>query len=267
MAHLRTVEKKTIEDAFQMHSGYVLDFSNKTMYEFFLDEFYIDIYAERYAARGDSKANRLRTLIALESPIVVAKVLRSLWEYRATLLSFPDTSGNIVGLEARLFELIKRLEASGDIASTDALQRFSDDGTLEELISAISRDIEADRPAAALDRLHTYCQKKFGYLLEQRGVIYARDEPLHSRVGKYIKSIEKERELRPVTTRILKSAISVFERFNETRNNASFAHDNDIVDHAEARFIYDSITSILRFVRSLDAEQFGENPPNVQRQY
>jgi hypothetical protein len=58
----------------------------------------------------------------------------------------------------------------GEIPRTDAIERFRQDETLEELISAIERDIGANKPAAALDRLHTYCMKKFSHLLDERGI-------------------------------------------------------------------------------------------------
>ena len=43
----------------------------------------------------------------------------------------------------------------------------------------------------------------------------------------------------------------------DVRNNESFAHDNDIVNHAEARYIFDSITALLRFIKTIEAEKFG----------
>src|SRR5439155_4550768 len=103
---------------------------------------------------------------------------------------------------------------------------------------------------------HTYCMKKFGHLLDVRGVAWDRAEPLHSRVGKYVKALGQERELRDVTAQIIKNAIGVFDKFNHVRNNQSLAHDNDLLDQAEARFIYDSITAILRFVKNVENNRF-----------
>jgi hypothetical protein len=76
-----------------------------------------------------------------------------------------------------IFGLITRLEGGSEIARTDALDQFVPDETLEELIASIERDIAADKPAAALDRLHTYCAKKFGHLLDARSIEWKRDEP------------------------------------------------------------------------------------------
>ena len=76
-------------------------------------------------------------------------------------------------------------------------------------------------------------------------------------MGKYIKLLERNRELREISKRALKGGISIFESFNNVRNNESLAHDNDIVDHAEARYIFDTITALLRFIKTIEAEKFG----------
>ena len=49
-----------IDTVFGMESGYVLNFSNRTFANFFLEELGVDIYDDRWAAQGNSKANRLR---------------------------------------------------------------------------------------------------------------------------------------------------------------------------------------------------------------
>ena len=64
------------------------------------------------------------------------------------------------------------------------------------------------------------------------------------------------------TAQIIKNAIGVFDKFNHVRNNQSLAHDNELLDPAEARFIYDSITAILRFVKSVEANWFDAAAPS-----
>jgi hypothetical protein len=44
MSDLTAIEKRKLERALGMESGYVLNFSNRTFIEFFLDSFAIDIY-------------------------------------------------------------------------------------------------------------------------------------------------------------------------------------------------------------------------------
>ena len=51
---------RIIDRVFGMEGGYVLDFSNRTFADFFLEELGVDIYDDRWDAQGNSKANRLR---------------------------------------------------------------------------------------------------------------------------------------------------------------------------------------------------------------
>lgn len=76
---------RIIDDAFDMHGGYVLDFSDRTMANFFDDEFGITIYQEKYGFNGTSKAKHLRAFIAVENEHTVSQVLRRMWEYRESL--------------------------------------------------------------------------------------------------------------------------------------------------------------------------------------
>ena len=257
MVSLKRSEMRIVDDAFGMHGGYVLNFSDRTFAEFFEDEFSIEIYQEKYAFNGTSKAKHLRAFVECEDEYAVAQVLRKLWQHREILATYSDPSSEDQSVKTRFFDLLSRIEGGGAVPRTDALDRFTKDETLEELIAAIERDVQANKPAAALDRLHTYCMKKFAHLLDERGLACDRNDPLHSRVGKYVKALEAERDIQEITRRIIKSSISVFEQFNDIRNNRSFAHDNDLIDQAEARFIFDGISAFLRFVKNVDTSRFG----------
>lgn len=256
MVKLTHGEMRVLDAALDMGNGYVLDFSDRTMAGFFEDEFGITIYQPRYAFNGSSKAKHLRAFIAVEDEPTVARVLRSLWTYRESLHQYRDRESS-AAIKDRFFALLSKIEGGGAIPQLDAIERFKRDETLEELVAALHRDIGANRPVAALDRLHTYCMKKFAHLLDERGLAWQQGEPLHSRVGKYVKAVGQERKLRDVTSQIIKNAIGVFEKFNHVRNNDSLAHDNELIDAAEARFIYDAVTAFLRFVKTIEAERYG----------
>lgn len=84
MSDLKPIEKRGFEDLFGMPSGYVLEFSNATFAQFFVDTLNIDIYHDKYAVHGDSKAKRLRAFWELEENNSVAQVLSGMldiWEY------------------------------------------------------------------------------------------------------------------------------------------------------------------------------------------
>jgi hypothetical protein len=258
MVQIKRSEMRQLDDAFGMGSGYVLDFSDRTMSEWFEDELRIDIDHPRYKARGTSKANRLRCFIETEPVPIVTRMLRLLWSYRETSGWQPYglTAEQAEQHKVRLFDVIHRLEGSEATLAMDSVIAFRRDETLEELVQAIRRDADAGKPQAALDRLHTYSMKKFAHLLAERGTPADREEPLHSRLGRYVKTLEAERPLRPITKQTMKNCIGIFQSYNDVRNNGSFAHDNPVVDKDEARFIFETIVSMLRFVRSVDAGHF-----------
>ena len=60
MSDLTTNEKQILEKIFQMGGGYVLNFSDRTMEEFFRDDLKIEIYSKKYDYGSGSKANRIR---------------------------------------------------------------------------------------------------------------------------------------------------------------------------------------------------------------
>lgn len=80
MANLSMIDKRLLEDLLGMSGGYVLDFSNNTYAEFF-NQYGINIYQDKYAVIGESKAKRLRSFWQIESDSLVAQILNSLFEY------------------------------------------------------------------------------------------------------------------------------------------------------------------------------------------
>lgn len=106
---IRTLDLRLLDDVFAMGGGYVLDFTNATFADFFLDELGVDIDAPRYSAEGGSKAKRLRYFLRKAPPKLAAKATASLWEYRETLRrraaqdeSLPHAKGEIAALVTRL---------------------------------------------------------------------------------------------------------------------------------------------------------------------
>lgn len=81
MANLTTVEKQILESLFQMDGGYVLNFSDRTMQEFFRDDLGINIYNEKYNYNSGSKANRMRGFWMKADDALVGKSILKLIEY------------------------------------------------------------------------------------------------------------------------------------------------------------------------------------------
>lgn len=81
MSSLKMLEKGCFEELFGMSTGYVLDFSNRTFAEFFRETVQVNIYDDKYAVNGDSKARRLRAFWEIEGDVVVGKALAELLDY------------------------------------------------------------------------------------------------------------------------------------------------------------------------------------------
>lgn len=263
MADLKRSQIKAVEEAmaFPRGFGYVLDFSDRTMEEFFEDEFGVEIYAKENLENGTSKRNCLTTFLLRSDTHVAQRVLRALWERREGLLnSLPssDSSRDAKTKSDGFREVIEHLESSSSPIPTDGVELFSRDRTLEELVADIERTLEAGKPEVAIDHLHTYCTKKITHLLSLRGIQCQEDEPLHSRFGKYRKCLESEQDLSEFITRALKSFISLFESFNDLRNRRSLAHDNEILEPLEARFVFSSISAVLVMIRALESARYGD---------
>ncbi|WP_185982600.1 hypothetical protein [Aureimonas mangrovi] len=153
MVQLKHWEKRIIDDALQMGLGYVLDFSDRTMAEFFEDEFSIQIFQESYAFNGSSKAKHMRAFIEVEDAATVVRVVRRMWEYREGMRQSPyEDASATAETRRKLFDLLVRIETTAPIASTEGIDRFQPNETLDELVGAIQRDIQADKPAVALGR-------------------------------------------------------------------------------------------------------------------
>ena len=80
MANLSITEMQILEKLFQMGSGYVLNFSDRTMGDFF-SSFGINIYDEKYKYRSGSKANYLRGFWQQEEDVLVWESILNLVEY------------------------------------------------------------------------------------------------------------------------------------------------------------------------------------------
>lgn len=81
MPHLTHIEKQKLEEELRMSGGYVLDFSNRTIAEFFRECVGVEIYSAAYDRPGivsKSKANRMRGSWQVASSEQLGLLFRSL---------------------------------------------------------------------------------------------------------------------------------------------------------------------------------------------
>jgi hypothetical protein len=261
MSDLTAIEKRKLERALGMGSGYVLNFSNRTFAEFFLDSFGIDIYATKYDYGSGSKANRMRGFWECESNYLVGKVLGLLFDEWKEFKGFdsPESPPD------ECLKIIRRLQESAPVPDIGAVIPNIEDENFETLARSVRESIDQNEPETGLDRLHTFVVKYFHVLCAKRGIETDREKPLHSLVGTYVKTLKAKGLIESeMTERILKSTISVMEAFNRVRNDQSFAHDNEVLNYNESLLIFGHVTSSIRFIEAIEKRGTENTEANKQ---
>ncbi|WLE97076.1 MAG: abortive infection family protein [Candidatus Electrothrix communis] len=268
MSDLTSAEKRKLERAFGMASGYVLNFSNRTFEEFILDSVGIEIYDEQYSYGSGSKSHRMRALWDIEPNHVVGKVLGDIldewkeWnqktynpstgEYEEP--SFPDDCVKIV----------ERLKSHSLVPEIESLRPNADDKDFEALARSIKGYIKRNEPETGLDRLHTFAVRYIRNLCDKHGISTERSKPLHSAFGEYVKHLRADGVIETeMAERILKSNISVLDAFNKVRNEHSQAHDNPIVSYHEALLIFNNVVSLIRYLDTVEKKTKKLNEPEL----
>ncbi|MEW5669049.1 restriction endonuclease [Pseudomonas putida] len=113
MANFKSSEMRFLDSVFDMGGGYVLDFSDRTMGLFFLEELSIDIDHEMFRKEGTSKAKRLRYLLQNVDRPTVCRVLEALWTHRQASRQESDTEETIPNAEGRFLSLLESVRSSG----------------------------------------------------------------------------------------------------------------------------------------------------------
>jgi len=246
MSSLTALEKRTFERLFDMSSGYVLGFSNRTMEEFILDTVGIEIYDEKYNIASGSKANRLRAFWTKEPDNLVAKLLSAMIELCETEYT-PD-----LDLVNRAKTIVERLKGSLLVEDLDALTPNLPERDFELLARSVHDSIHNGKPEVGLDHLHTFVTRYIRVLAEQESVAYSKNKPLHSTFGEIIRALRARGAIETeMAERILKSSISTFESFSEVRNDRSLAHPNTLLSFDEALLIFRHVASAIRFLKTI----------------
>lgn len=269
MSSLTSIEKLKLEKFFGMSSGYVLDFSNRTIQEFVAENASRDIYDSKYAYGSGSKANRIRAFWDKEPGPVVGKLLTDMLEYwkAGKLMRYEKINPPEQALHDECLRIAERIKRDSVVENIDALQPNVDDKNFQLLAKSIRESIEKNEPESAIDRLHTFVVRYIRELCDKHSISYVKDTPLHSLFGGYIKFLQENKLIESeMTERILKSSISVLEAFNSVRNNRSFAHDNAILNYSESVLIFNDIANVIRFIESVEPKESPEKETDLKEE-
>lgn len=254
MAELNYTENKIIESFLKMESGFVLDFSDKTLHEFIGDATKLDINSPKYHFKTNSKANRLRCFIKVESNIVVGNLIKSFCEYwHAKSIIEKKENSEEEKLYHECLKIANKLSQAKIVEELEAIKPNSDDKDFAVLARSIKESIEKHEPEVALDRLHTFVIKYLRQLCINHNITFDISEPIHSLLGKYIKYLRANKLIESeMSENILKYSINIMESFNDVRNNKSFAHDNPILNYNESILIFNNISNIIKFIETIE---------------
>lgn len=259
---LPTKQRNEFDRIFHSGGGYVLDFSDRSMAEWFEENCDLEIFQARFQVEGTSKGKTLRGFVAVAEPRLVAQVLRSLWNYRCTLKDHVEQDE---AEEARLAAWLKQFAAELDAASSmpidEAIRNFSGDTTLAKLRASIATDLIAERPDVALDRVHTYCVKRLRHLLAARGQAFDASTPLDALFGAYGRSLKDTGAVSEFALPTLRVQHRLFDGLNQARNKRSLAHDNELLEPSEAQFVIDCTLASLAFMERIEAARVSAPVP------
>lgn len=251
MSSLNSRDRRCLEPFLNMEGGYVLNFSDRTMGEFFQEQVGLDIDEDKYRFKGTSKANRMRAFWELASDHEVARALVALIEWGEEFRCLPDDPQQRTAVEA----IIVRLKLSSPVPEVDAFTASVNALDFTAAAKHIRAAIEANEPATALDRVHVFMMKFLRTLCERCGIVVTREKPLHSLMGEYVKHLRSAGQIESeMTERILKTSISNLEAMNTVRNDQSLAHDNPMLNHDEAVLIVSHIGGLVRFLKTIEAK-------------
>lgn len=250
MANLDYREKLILEELFGMETGFVLDFSNSSFARFVGETINIDIYGgpgyEEYA----SKANKLRQIWNEEQDGIVGTLIEAL------LLYFEDMQlkrNKLTDYESKKVSEMLLVAARLKGNTTQVNLPKKQEESLQILLEDINNALARNKPELVLDRLHTYSTKLIRQICEDNGIKVIDDKgfnlPLHSLAGMIRKKYEKEEAFQSTfTLTAIQNSISLFEKYNNVRNNQSYAHDNSILDTIEAEFAVRIMADFLSFI-------------------
>ena len=254
MTDLTYIEKANIESFLGMKSGYVMDFSVHTFQEFVGEATGLDINSEKYHYSTNSKANRLRCFIKIESNYVFGKLLSAFCNYWLAKVQTGQIDYiNEENLYKECEKIAERLKQENIVEHLEAIQPNSDDKDFALLAKSIKESIEKNEPETALDRLHTFVVKYVRQLCDNHGLTHDKDEPVNSLFGKYIKHLTTNKLIDSLMAeKILKFSINIIDAFNDVRNNKSFAHDNPILNYSESILIFNNISNTIKFIETIE---------------
>lgn len=263
MSSLKALEKRKMEDLFNMKSGYVIShnvLSNRLFAEFFQDTLGIDIYSNKYSGKGDSKANHLRSFWEIEQDHLVGEALAGLleiWVYENPRPWDGTTSALFQSCES----IVARLKSAPSDPGIHHIKNVAvtfDAKHLAQQIQRMEKAIDSDPPLAlgtAKELVETCCRT----ILRERGKPVTGSPDLPALTKAVLKELRLVPESVPdhakgsdIIKRLLSNLGSVCQCMAELRNLYGTGHGKDgkaeAIKPRHARLAVGTATALATFL-------------------
>ena len=137
---IRSMDIPIIDRVFDMESGYVLNFTNRTYADFFREEFNVNIDDPRWAAQGRSKARRLRYYLRQADCQTALRTLNALWEYReasSVTTDYPKLDNSVQTAYSRIIERLGGMTSKPAVTTAPHPERHVDSATTSSLAARL----------------------------------------------------------------------------------------------------------------------------------
>jgi hypothetical protein len=157
MSDLTYVEKQKFERFLGMSSGYVMNFSNRTLQEFILESTGRDIYDPRYDYNSGSKANRLRAFWLKEDNKTVGKLMKDMLDLSEDTGPTKDVcyliAGRLLGQSNPASQTTSANSQAKESLQRSQAQHSQALAGLREEFSQLAFDADRNKAGLALERL------------------------------------------------------------------------------------------------------------------
>ena len=241
MSSLKYWEIRSLEKALEMHSWFVLDFSDRTFWDFILDHTSLNIHDQKYSETWTSKAKKLRSFWSIESDTVV-------WNLLFWFSEYIDNTVNkwlIANIANRLKSNLLKQE---DIEHIQGKTYF-----FNLLKTEIIWYIKDEKYIESLDRIHTLFHAYLLEVCDQLNIEKNRRETIDALLWKVKKNlIDSQKILVPsFLDHTITKIIWILEKFHNVRNNESLAHPNILLSYNDAKFVVGLISACLWYIDSI----------------
>lgn len=224
MSSLKTNDKNILKRLFSMESGYVLNFTDRTIVEFFERDLCISFYSEKYSGYGNSKGKILRCILDVEGDEIVSKIILTLIAYIENEILLNNLNQDDYSDEITAQGKIIADKLTKNIDFIDKFQ-FNEHHINDEWRKAISRQNDND-VEGAITIARTLIESVLKYILDDKSVKY----DSNTNLPKLYKEVQKILNLAPenhqeqIFKEILSGISKIVNGLGNLRNKLGDSH-------------------------------------------